>query len=82
MKTPELTTHHRMLRDVELFKSRISKLDGAADLGDYLVNLVNNKTVAQREESSAEVPESIEVTESTEASERKSQDNTTSAKKS
>jgi hypothetical protein len=39
-----------MLWDVELFKSRISKLDGAADLGDYLVNLISDKTIAQKEE--------------------------------
>lgn len=36
-----------MLRDVEFFRSRISKLDGAADLGDHLVNVVNNKSVAE-----------------------------------
>lgn len=37
-----------MLRDVEYLESRISKLDGAADLGEYLVKLVNDKTVAER----------------------------------
>ena len=44
-----LTIVDRMLRDVELFRSRISKLDGAADLGDYLVALVTEKVVVQIE---------------------------------
>ncbi|KAL2037802.1 hypothetical protein N7G274_009527 [Stereocaulon virgatum] len=37
----------RMLRDAELFKSRLSKLDGAADIGDHILNIVKNKTVAE-----------------------------------
>lgn len=49
-KRARTDSHHRMLRDVELFRSRISKLDGAADLGDYIVNLVNNKSITQKEE--------------------------------
>lgn len=36
----------RMLRDVEFFRSRISKLDGAAGLGEYFVKLVERKEVA------------------------------------
>ena len=35
-----------MLRDTEFFKSRISKVDGAGDIGDHLVNIVNAKAVA------------------------------------
>ena len=38
----------RMLLDTEYFKSRISKIDGAGDIGDYLVNIVNAKDVAER----------------------------------
>ena len=38
----------RMLHDTEFFKSRISKIDGAGDIGDYLVNIVNAKAVAER----------------------------------
>ena len=34
-----------MLRDANFFNSRISKLDGAADLGDYLVKIVVGKSV-------------------------------------
>jgi vacuolar protein sorting-associated protein 54 len=36
-----------MLRDAELFKSRLSKLDGAADIGVHIVNIVKDKTVAE-----------------------------------
>lgn len=35
-----------MLRDTEFFKSRISKIDGAGDIGDHLVNIVRVKAVA------------------------------------
>lgn len=35
-----------MLRDVEFFRSRISKLEGAAGLGEYLVKVVERKGVA------------------------------------
>ena len=38
----------RMLHDTEYFKSRISKIDGAGDIGDYLVNIVTAKAVAER----------------------------------
>ena len=37
---------NRMLRDVEFFRSRISKLEGAAGLGEYLVKVVEKKGVA------------------------------------
>ena len=37
----------RMLRDVEFFRSRVSKLEGAASVGDFLVQLVENKPVAE-----------------------------------
>ena len=37
---------NRMLRDVEFFRSRISKLEGAAGLGEYLVKVVEKKRVA------------------------------------
>ena len=35
-----------MLADAEYFNLRISKLDGAGDLGDHIVNLIRAKTVA------------------------------------
>jgi hypothetical protein len=74
-----------MLRDVELFKSRISKLNGAADLGDNLVKLVSHKTIAQKEEplnptnglASTEAIERLEV-----SSETNLQDNSASIEKS
>ena len=37
-----------MLRDAELFRSRLSKLDGAADVGNHVVNVVNSKVVANK----------------------------------
>ena len=37
-----------MLRDAEFFRSRLSKLDGAGDIGDYIVSIVNAKTVAEQ----------------------------------
>ncbi|RKF54063.1 Vacuolar protein sorting-associated protein 54 [Golovinomyces cichoracearum] len=35
----------RMLRDVEFFKTKIGNLDNASDVGNFLVNLVNEKEV-------------------------------------
>lgn len=32
-----------MLRDAEYFRSKITKLDGAGEVGDYVVSVVNNK---------------------------------------
>lgn len=37
-----------MLRDADFFRSRISKLDGAADIGDHLVGIINAKAVAEK----------------------------------
>lgn len=37
-----------MLRDTEFFKSRISKIDGAGDIGDHLVNIVFAKAVTEQ----------------------------------
>ena len=37
-----------MLRDAELFRSRLSKLDGATDIGDNIVDIVNSKVVPER----------------------------------
>ena len=35
----------RMLADVEYFNSRISKLEGAGDLGEHLINTVQAKPI-------------------------------------
>lgn len=37
-----------MLRDAEFFRSRLSKLDGAGDIGDYVVSIVHAKTVTEQ----------------------------------
>lgn len=64
-----------MLRDAELFRSRLSKLDGTADVGDHIVNVVNSKVVVVAGKAAA-APES--KTPSTEVS---STDTTSSEKK-
>jgi hypothetical protein len=33
------------MRDAELFDSKLSKIDGAGDLGSYILNLVKEKQV-------------------------------------
>lgn len=45
-----------MLRDTEFFKSRISKIDGAGDIGDHIVNIVNAKAVAAQPKPTKEPP--------------------------
>ncbi|KAL8876439.1 MAG: hypothetical protein Q9192_008863 [Flavoplaca navasiana] len=35
----------RMLRDADLFSARLSKLEGSADIGDYIVKIVKDKVV-------------------------------------
>ena len=64
-----------MLRDAELFRSRLSKLDGAADVGDHIVNVVNSKIVVVAEK--VVVPESNP----TSTKEAASTDTTTSLEK-
>ena len=63
-----------MLRDAELFRSRLSKPDGAADVGDHIVNVVNSKVVAEKAAAPESKPMSTD-TSSTDASlERPAQD--------
>ena len=46
-----------MLADAEYFNSRISKLDGAGDLGQHVVNVVRAKAiVVDAKRSSTEKP--------------------------
>lgn len=46
-----------MLRDAQYFNARIGRLDGAARLGDYLVQIVAEKKIqAQQHSTSAENP--------------------------
>lgn len=49
---------YSILRDVEYFNSGISKLDGGADLGNYLVRVAREKPVTQLGGSSSNVSES------------------------
>jgi vacuolar protein sorting-associated protein 54 len=36
-----------MLRDAEHFNSRIGSIDGAGDTGEYIVNLVKEKSISK-----------------------------------
>lgn len=62
-----------MLRDIDFFNSRISRLDGAADIGDYLTKIVEDKTVAENPISSeAGPPTTDSTTEKSQADTKKS----------
>ncbi|KAL2430089.1 Vacuolar protein sorting-associated protein 54 [Exophiala dermatitidis] len=66
----------RVLADAEFFKSRISKIEGAGDLGEHIVNIVQAKEVA-----SAPPPAEAVETSRSEATEGKESDaNTDGAK--
>ncbi len=41
-----LTNINRLLRDIVYFRSKISHIDGAANIGDYLVGIINEKVPA------------------------------------
>ena len=51
----------RIIRDAELFKSRLSKLDGAADIGDHIVNIVKGKVVAKPAAPAENKPASTDI---------------------
>jgi hypothetical protein len=54
-----------MLRDVQYFKSRISRLDGAAHLVDYLIKIVAEKRVQVQQQPGPPVDQSETVSPST-----------------
>ena len=60
--SPEIKlTSDRLLRDAELFDSKLSKIEGSGDLGTYVVNLVKEKTItAPRPSTTTEGSESTE----------------------
>ena len=60
-----------MLRDAEFFRSRLSKLDGAGDIGDYVISIVNAKAVA---EQTAPPPNDTPSSASTEAQKQREED--------
>ena len=37
---------NRLKRDVDFFRNKISKIEGSGDIGDYLSDIVDAKTVA------------------------------------
>jgi vacuolar protein sorting-associated protein 54 len=43
----------RLIADAQLFESRISKLDGAGDLGEHILNVVKTKEVVNSSAGSA-----------------------------
>ena len=52
-----MLTSSRLLRDVGYFKTRVDKLDGSGDIGDYLLNIVNEKSIEAEPHSRARTPE-------------------------
>ena len=58
------------MRDAELFDSKISKIDGAGDLGSHILNLVKEKKVESPSTSQQGRPTTTNETESTESSVR------------
>ncbi|KAH6666870.1 Vps54-like protein-domain-containing protein [Halenospora varia] len=67
----------RMLRDAEHFKAKIGGLEGAGDAGDYLVNLVKNKSVPKPKAAS---PPPAAENGTTETNGKKSSESTTEMK--
>ena len=56
------------MRDAELFDSKLSKIDGAGDLGSYVLNLVKEKQVEIVLASQLGRSTTMDGTESTESS--------------
>lgn len=46
-----------MIRDAEHFSTKMSKIEGSGDLGEYIVNLVRSKALPEREGPPAPVKE-------------------------
>ncbi|KAG7289068.1 hypothetical protein NEMBOFW57_005430 [Staphylotrichum longicolle] len=46
----------RMLRDVEFFQSRLGKIDGFEDAGDYLLGVIKNKKIIAPDPAPAPAP--------------------------
>jgi vacuolar protein sorting-associated protein 54 len=58
------------MRDAELFDSKLSKIDGAGDLGSHILNLVKEKQVENALTSQPSRPTTTNGTESMESSSR------------
>lgn len=57
-----------MLADVEFFNARISKLDGAGDLGPRLVDIVKKKPILDdSQQSQPNLPGEVDTSRSAEA---------------
>ncbi|KAI9707805.1 MAG: hypothetical protein M1836_000767 [Candelina mexicana] len=64
--TPKTATgKERMLRDAELFSAKLSKLEGSADIGDYIVKIVKDKVVEQQQPAITGSPNAANATPST-----------------
>ena len=50
----------RLLRDVEFFKSKLSSVDGAGDIGDYLLAIIKEKVPAAKASSKSVEPPAAE----------------------
>lgn len=58
------------MRDAELFDSKLTKIDGAGDLGSFILNLVKEKQVDSALTSQLGQSKATNETESTESSGR------------
>jgi len=50
-----------MLRDVEYFTTRLSRIDGFGDAGEYLATIIKGKQIAVPEPPAPAVPEKDEA---------------------
>lgn len=48
---------NRMIHDIEYLQSRMSKIDGSAELSHFLLTLVNKKPVAAQQQQQQQPPE-------------------------
>lgn len=53
-----------MLRDAEQFRTRLSKLDGAGDIGDHIVSIVDSKEPTEKTKMPYEATEQSTSTDS------------------
>ncbi|KAF2754036.1 putative GARP complex component [Pseudovirgaria hyperparasitica] len=54
----------RMLRDAQLFETKLSRIDGVGDLGSYIIDIVNSKEVEDAEPATEEVAAADDAPES------------------
>jgi hypothetical protein len=61
-----------MLRDAEHFRSKLSKLDGAGDIGDMIVRIVKEKPIERIRDTEADAATGKPTEERVDATDEKS----------